>query len=360
MMANYLLTPKLPRYVVFESDDWGSIRTSNRASFDKLISKGYKMHKSQYSYDCIETPTDLNRLAAVLSNFKDSRGNKPVFTANVVMANPDFMQIADTGFHKYSYTAVKDETFLFDGRTLVDAWLKTARQGVFFPQLHCREHVQWWPWLEGLRAGASDAVETFSLNMCGVPKAASSSAVSYFEPVYVEDKYTRANKEAIPNAISEGCDIFKATFGYTSRTTVAPVVFWNEIAECTWHEAGIEAIQGSWLQNTKIDNNITFTSRKLGEKNKFGQKYLVRNCNFEPRRGADADSCLREIARAFQFNCPAIICSHRVNYVNSIDGVGAYQSLQQLEKLLETIISRWPDVQFINSQALSEILDIYD
>ena len=105
-----------------------------------------------------------------------------------------------------------------------------------------------------------------------------------------------------------------------------------------------------------IDNKISFTNRKLGEKNQFGQKYMVRNCNFEPRRGVDADSCLREIARAFQYHCPAIICTHRVNYVAGIDEHGATHSLNQLDKLIDQILKKWPDVKFVTSQTMSQRL----
>ena len=273
------------------------------------------------------------------------------------MANPDFHKIAESDFQEYSYTAVKDEQTLFDGSTLVRAWKEASKLGVFFPQIHCREHIQWWAWLEDLRMGISDAIDTFPLNMCGVPKVVSKLGISYFDPVYIRDSYTEANEDAIPNSIKEGCEIFKDIFGYYSKTTVAPVVFWNEIAELAWHESGIEVIQGSWLQSIKTDNKISFTNRKLGEKNLFGQQYLVRNCNFEPRRGANADSCLKEIARAFQFNCPAIICTHRVNYVSSIDKKGADDSLSQLKELLDKILRKWPDVKFITSQTLGENLN---
>ena len=47
------------KIIVIESDDWGSIRTSDKASYKILERKGYEMFKSPYSLDSLESNDDV-------------------------------------------------------------------------------------------------------------------------------------------------------------------------------------------------------------------------------------------------------------------------------------------------------------
>ncbi len=55
-------------------------------------------------------------------------------------------------------------------------------------------------------------------------------------------------------------------------------------------------------------------------KNSDGLRYLTRNSFFEPSQaGSDwVNNCLNDIANAFKWNKPAVISSHRVNYIGSL------------------------------------------
>ena len=90
------------KVVVIESDDWGSIRTSNRKAYNTLVQDGYDMSKSPYTLDALESNEDLNKLYSVLNSVSDSQGNPACFTANMIMANPDFMAIEKNNFSKYN------------------------------------------------------------------------------------------------------------------------------------------------------------------------------------------------------------------------------------------------------------------
>ena len=101
-------------------------------------------------------------------------------------------------------------------------------------------------------------------------------------------------------------------------------------------------------------------SRKLnylGRKTKFGQVHLIRNVFFEPVQWKDRteiNTTFKEISNAFKNNQPAIICSHRVNYIGRIDSENRRRNLIALRELLEGIWSKWPDVQFMSSDQLGE------
>ena len=82
------------KLVVFESDDWGSIRMPSRAVFDKLKEMGDNPEDDVFlSNDSLEDESDLKALFEVLSSVSDSKGNPPVFTMNFAMANPNFEKI---------------------------------------------------------------------------------------------------------------------------------------------------------------------------------------------------------------------------------------------------------------------------
>ncbi len=82
------------KLLVFESDDWGSLRIPDAKAFDTMVTDGLISANDPFSkYDALETRDDLHALFTVLKKYKDKKGNHPVFTANMVMANPDFDKI---------------------------------------------------------------------------------------------------------------------------------------------------------------------------------------------------------------------------------------------------------------------------
>ena len=102
--------------------------------------------------------------------------------------------------------------------------------------------------------------------------------------------------------------------------------------------------------------------RYLGKKNRFGQFYLIRNCFFEPSEPAHfdwVDRCLRDIEIAFRFNKPAIISTHRVNYIGALNRKNRDFGLSQFKKLLSRIKSKWPDVECMTADELGEIISGY-
>ena len=91
------------RIVIFESDDWGSIRMPSRIAYNSLIKNGIRVDQSVYdSNDCLENRADLSYLIDLLDKFKDFKGRSPIFTLNTVMGNPDFNNIKKKKFKEYS------------------------------------------------------------------------------------------------------------------------------------------------------------------------------------------------------------------------------------------------------------------
>jgi len=60
--------------VIFESDDWGSIRVPSKQVYDILLQKGIPVDRSAYcKYDTLESSEDVTLLAEVLGKYKNKK-----------------------------------------------------------------------------------------------------------------------------------------------------------------------------------------------------------------------------------------------------------------------------------------------
>jgi len=162
-------------------------------------------------------------------------------------------------------------------------------------------------------------------------------------------------------AIEEGLKMFEETFGYRSLTAIAPNYTWNKEMEQVMFRNGVKGLQGGAVQRApKTDGSGNEIIRHhTGQKNKLGQIYMVRNCRFEPSENPDKDwvtSCLKEINTAFRWRKPAIIESHRVNFIGYINPKNRDRNLKLFKQLLEKIVKTWPDVEFMSSDQLCEVI----
>ena len=88
----------------------------------------------------------------------------------------------------------------------------------------------------------------------------------------------------------------------------------------------------------------------MGKRNRFEQCYITRNCFFEPSSSTVdyVDLCLRDISTAFKWHKPAVISTHRVNYIGFLHEENRDNSIRQLGKLLSRMLEIWPDIEFAN------------
>jgi hypothetical protein len=90
------------------------------------------------------------------------------------------------------------------------------------------------------------------------------------------------------------------------------------------------------------------------------QIYTVRNCVFEPSQMSDkydnVRSCINEISDSFFWKKPAILTSHRINFIGSIEEDNRKRNLKLLEELIQKILKRWPNVEFMSSDELITLI----
>jgi hypothetical protein len=99
------------------------------------------------------------------------------------------------------------------------------------------------------------------------------------------------------------------------------------------------------------------------EKDTSGLRFNIRNTHFEPVLNENKDwinRCLQDISNAFLFNKPAIISSHRINYISSISEQNGKKGLADLKKLLKEILKRWPDIEFVSTADLLKLNQVQE
>ncbi|MBK6729400.1 MAG: hypothetical protein IPG60_00015 [Bacteroidetes bacterium] len=66
---------------------------------------------------------------------------------------------------------------------------------------------------------------------------------------------------------------------------------------------------------------------------------------------------MNRIEAAFRWGKPAIICSHRLNFMGGLNQENRIKNLNLLESLLKEIIKRWPMVEFKSTNQLGDMIN---
>jgi hypothetical protein len=349
--------------VVLESDDWGSVRmpsvivydTLSEAGFNFAIDEGFRFNR----YDSLETACDLADLYEVLSTVKDCMGRPAVLTPVAVVANPDFDRILNSGFAEYFYEPFT-ETFKKNPgcENSFSLWKEGMERRIFVPQFHGREHLNVKVWINALKNGNERAHKAFNNQMWGITTADDPTVrvefMAAFDFLDVTDLIY--HKEVIDT----GLDLFKDLFGYSATYFVPPNGPLSTKLENFCFEKGIKYLSLPRKQSEPVGNGLTRTRiHWMGKKGKSGLRYITRNCFFEPSDMATGwvERCLSEICEAFRWQKPAVISSHRVNFIGALYPENRKNGLTQLQQLLKQIVNTWPDVEFITSAELGELMN---
>jgi hypothetical protein len=348
--------------VVIESDDWGSVRMPSREVFDNLIrdgidllsDEGYRYNK----YDSLATSEDLTLLFEVLTSVKDSTGRPAVFTPVSVVANPDFDKIEQSDFSDYFYEPFTNTLKRYpDCEKSFTIWKEGIKSRLFVPQFHGREHLNVKVWMRALKKRDDKTIKAFINKTWGISTANDPEINVEFQAAFdfIDPDDLKYQKEVIIS----GLHLFQELFGYHATYFVPPNGPFSSKLEPVCSGAGIRYLSVSKIQDEPQGEGRPKKSLHWpGQKNKTGLTYITRNCFFEPGQpGQDwNDSCLSEISTAFMWRKPAIICSHRVNYIGALYEDNRKNGLAQLSLLLRSIMKSWPDTEFITSAELGEII----
>ena len=350
------------KIVVIESDDWGSIRMPSKEIYYKCLRAGYPVDQNPYErYDSLLSQDDLGLLFDLLTKFNDKNGNPPVITANCMVANPDFEKIRNDNFANYYYELITETFKKYPAHNKnFSLWKEGIKNKFFFPQYHAREHLNVSLFMDALRRGDPDVHFGFENNMPGcISHGPAIKGNVYVEATNYNSKEDKNQKLAI---YLEGLEYFKRLFGYRSETIIPPNYVWSPDFNRAVFLKGVRAFQGiRKIKEPDLNNNFKLDTVYLGKQNSLNQIYLVRNCLFEPSIftlgiNDPVNQCLSDISAAFKLNKPAIVSSHRVNYVGFIDECSRDRSLRMLFQLITKAQRYWPDLEFFNSNQVAELI----
>lgn len=345
--------------VVIESDDWGSVRMPSLKVYNLLKANNVQLGQYGYEkYDTIASCEDLYKLFEICEKHRDIYGNPVVITANCVVANPDFERIIKDDYSCYYYEPITETMQrYYPNESPFNMWKEGIEHKCFFPQFHGREHVNVPLWMKSLRAdvnGARLACEhgVFSVLVDKSFDARKKNTASFY---YVDEE----ERKVVFQSIKDGLELFQKLFGFRSKSMIAPSYEWTSDIEKLVAQLGVKYIQ-SVHTHSESGRKQTLT---VGKQNEHGQRYLLRNANFEYSQNPEFDyfrDCLRNIAAAFRWHKPVTISAHRLNFIGSLVPENRDNNLILFDQLLTEIQKRWPDVEFMTSPQLGQLIDEQD
>ena len=350
--------------VVIESDDWGSIRMSSKEAFDRMLKAGMPVDRSHYNlYDSLECNDDLEQMYETLSKFKDSTGRYPVITGVNVVANPDFEKIKTNNFSEYIYEPYTETCKRYSNHDRVyDLWKEGIEKRLMVPMFHGREHLNAQFWMRALRDKNKSTLVGFENEVTGMPGIKGEKLPDFQAAFQIDTINDLVYQKEV---LKTGLDLFEELYGYRSRYFVPTNGPFNNTLEKDLNEHGVKYINTGKKQKEPLGNGqYKINTRFIGDKNQYGQIYITRNCFFEPsssgfEKPANTDwinNCLKEIEIAFRWRKPAVISSHRVNYIGYLHPENRERSLKQLSELLSKMLKKWPDIEFMTSAELGDLI----
>lgn len=351
------------KLVVIYVDDYGSIRVRDKQAYNNLLKAGLAVDKTRYGYDTLCTTEDLQMLFDVLTSVKDKNGHHAVFTPFANIANPDFERIKNSGFQHY-YREPFTETMkrlgsAYDGA--YQLWKQGLASGIFRPEYHGTEHISVWKFMKALQEGHKSTVLSFENESVASPFFPDEPKIEHATAVF--DIVKASDNDSLKSDIKVGLDMFEELLGYRAVQFTPGAAIYSPLLHESLLQNGIRSIHVQRYKAYPLgDGKYEKTFLYTGKTNEVGQRYIVRNCVFEPflddrTHNLNAvNNCLLNIDAAFRMHAPALVSTHRVNFAGAIESIHRDESLRMLNELLHEIVKRWPDVEFVSGGQLSELL----
>ena len=352
------------KIVVFESDDWGSIRMPSKKVFNSLHVQNLSPENDPYlKYDSLASRYDMEALFEVLQSVKDKHNNPAILTANAVMGNPNFEKIKKDNYQSYHWEPfTKTWEHYPHCHGVEEIWNSGQQENLIHFQCHGREHLNVDQWMKSLRNNDKMLKKAFDLEMISISSQPTGLRYDYMEGL---DYFSYEEQQNKKNILDEALTEFYIYFGFKSKSFIANCYIWDDFVEKVIAENDVQFIQGISNQIKPVLNNNhhghEYRRHFMGEKNKFGQKYLIRNAFFEPSLEPNidwVDDCLSRIKIAFRWGKPAIIGVHRLNFIGAIYEENRTKNLASFKRLLKEITKRWPEVEFCTSDELFKRIEL--
>lgn len=348
------------KIVVFSVDDYGNVRLNSAQARKNMDAAGMKIYSRFDALDTLETTQDLEQLFEVLSSVQDKKGRHAVFTPFALPCNIDFEKMEADDFQQFYFETLPNtynklalqQPEAYTGTW--DLWKEGIAKGFLKPQFHGREHLN--------LTVFNDKLKKRDIQLLTALKNKSYTSISDDEYPTMSstaelDFWDVKENEALKPILMEGLALFEQVYGYKSNYFTPPVFNIHHSLFQTLKDNGIEFLDLALLRNEHQGLNVYKKAfNYIGKKTKEGLTIMVRNVVFEPTedRGIDwVDFAMQQIETAFRWNKPAIISSHRVNFCGHIDSQNRQKGLESLKRLLQQIVKKWPDVEFMSADEMA-------
>lgn len=350
------------KIVVFSVDDYGNVRLASKEARENLDKAGMKVLSRFDAYDTLETREDLEMLYEVLNSVRDKNDNPAVFTPFAVPCNIDFERIIQEDFKFYrrellikTFERLETEQPLAY-KNAWSLWKVGIEKGFMAPQFHGREHLNLKVFEEKLAKRDRELVTALKNHSY---TSISDSGYSTISVTAAFDFWDIKENEKFGEIIDTGVEAFTEVFGYKPIHFNAPGAAASSLLHEPLRRNGVlfsdnPVIKKEHLGFGKYKTRFNYTGKQLSQ----GITNINRNVVFEP--GADnnidwVNYTLKQIETAFRWGKPAVISSHRVNFCTHINPKAGKDGVGTLKKLLQEIVDKWPDVEFMSSSNLISI-----
>jgi hypothetical protein len=324
------------RAVALESDDWGfcgfvpDAETAANIDLDELESGRFP---TVYLGSTLETAADVRSMAGVLNSVRDAHGLPAVFQPNYILSSLQYDP--DTGDWRTYY--LPDLPPLFRRPGLWQAVDKAIALGVWQPEYHGILHYD-------------PAMRISVVNKRpAAARAAAAGVVLFNGSNKAFELGSWRDRDDLRRELIHGSLLFKRLFGRRPDSVIAPDYRWRRRDELMWIDYGFLSIQAKREQRSahgtapglrgRIGKYLDRSWRRLTEHRIV---YLERNCRLETAQIADPAAavqlCLQDVRDSWLRGEPAIIETHRVNYVHT-DRAMAQRNLGYLKDVLVGLTS---------------------
>jgi hypothetical protein len=309
--------------LILESDDWG--------------------------YGPLEQAARLDRLAELLSHFRDALGRAPVTTLGVVLGGPDTERMRAERWKNYERMTLADARLT----PVREAMRRGAAQCVFALQLHGLEHF--WPACL-MRAATGDPGIRAWLDSAAFP--ATEALPAPLQSRWIDA--TELPSKPLPaaqatSAAAEEARTFAAVFGAPPEVVVPATFVWNDAVEAGWASAGIGVIVTPGVRNDRRDaqGQVVTDGRRYftAAAGASGVSYVVRDSYLEPSLGHSHATALQSLRAKTRLGRPTLVEMHRFNFL--ADEATTERSFEEVNELLEDACAEFPDMRFMSTAELA-------
>lgn len=348
------------KLILFSVDDYGSVRLHSSQALSKLTQAGITPQKRFDQLDSLENRTDLQELFSILRSVRDKNNNPAVFTPYALPCNIDFDAtlaspsnscILESTVETFKKLAAIEEEY----KGAWECWQEGIEEGLMAPEFHGREHFNLDIFNELLSAQDPDLLLALR-NRSYITVPGHRNFAFGWTAAFAnrgEDEVRRF-PEIILDGLKRFEDVYKTKpIVFTPPAQQFPVALDDEVPH--WP---IMAMDRPFMIKRELkgrSKKYRFTQKKLDN----GLVHIVRNVVFEPTRDPNfnaEDFAMRQIEVAFRMKKPANISSHRVNFSGHISPENRTMGLAALKGLLEKIVARWPEVEFISAGELAKMI----